>query len=114
MVKGEGTPPEPFDPSVIEGWSLSEDAEGAKAISKLSDDLEAIKRRLNDERFVFALLVMILFDAWDFHSMQTWGGPLSVLVLEVVALIVLARILGVSELTRLLEQIISSFGRQPH
>lgn len=103
---------DPFDVKAIENIEAREDAGGASAISRLSEELESIKRRLNDERFVFVLFSMILFDAWSFHSAQSWGGPVSVLILEVVALAVLARVLGVSELTRLLEQLISSFGRQ--
>lgn len=110
-MQSDPEPNETFEVGGIENGEAKEDAGGAGAISDLSAKVEVLERKLRDERFLFICVGTVLFDALAFHSMPSWGGPVSILVLQIVALLVLARMFGVSELVQLTNELIATFKR---
>jgi len=63
----------------------------AIAKSELEEEDEAAENRLGEERFIWTVVVVVLFDAYVFTQMQNWAGALVIGVIELVAIIVLAK-----------------------
>jgi hypothetical protein len=84
----------------------------SKAKAELEKDVERLEATLNAERFLIAVLVVGLFDAFMFKDYKTWGSPVALLIIEMAGLFVLARRLGVDELITLTRQLVRSWGRR--
>lgn len=65
-----------------------------------------------EERFVWIIVCVILVDVLWFRSSSNAILPVIVLVLEAVIMFLLAKRMGVDELTRLLENVIQSIGQR--
>lgn len=83
-----------------------------RVIEKLGQENIGLKGRLLEERFYWTLGLIILIDIFFFPSMQTWGGPIAILVLEVIGLMALARKCKVDGFVEIIERILSILGRK--
>lgn len=83
-------------------------------IQELQDQLAYEKDARQEERFVSIVVLIIVFDIVFFSVMPSFGGPLALVLLEVLVLIPLARRMGIQEivqiLSRVLDRISSSTG----
>jgi len=84
--------------------------------NKYDEQIQALTRKLENEidrrkedRFFFILVGMIIFDVIVFMDMPSTGGPISILVLELIALILLARHYGIEEVKQLLDRLLGNF-----
>ena len=53
----------------------------------------------------FLILLNVIF----LTPMQTWGGPISILILELIALVLLARRMGLQEASQIIDRILAYF-----
>ena len=85
----------------------------AIAKSELEDEDEAVENRLGQERFIWIVVVVVLFDAYIFTQMQNWAGALVIGVIELVAIIVLAKKCRVEEIAGMLTRFLDRVGDLP-
>ncbi len=85
----------------------------AAAASELGDDVEKIEDRRGEERFVWIVICIILFDCLIFMHMESWSGPLVIGVIELVLIIALAKKLRVEEIAKLLTRFMDRVGDYP-
>jgi hypothetical protein len=65
-------------------------------ISELQEQLAQEKDARMEDRFVFIVAVVILLDVVFFTVMPSFGGPLALLILQLLVLIPLAKRMGVT------------------
>lgn len=75
-------------------------------IEELQRALAREKDARLEERFVFLVVGVLLFDIVFFTVMPTFGGPLALLILELLILIPLARRMGMEEIAQVVSRII--------
>lgn len=73
-------------------------------IAELQDENECLKNGRNEDRFIFGVIILILLNVIFFSHTDGWGGPLAVLVLELIVVMILARKLGVEDITNILDK----------
>lgn len=77
----------------------------ATATANLETELQYEKNARREERFIFVLVLIGIFDAYIFTHMQTWSGPIVIGLLELVLISVYARHCNIKEVTLLLDYI---------
>lgn len=81
-------------------------------IEELEKSLEREKDQRKEERFLWCLISVILLNVFVFTSMEgSVLGPLVIGVFEAVALLLLARKLGLEEVTEMVEGLIAKISR---
>lgn len=75
-------------------------------IRKLEQLLSEEKDSRKQERFFGILVFLILLNVIFLTPMQTWGGPISILILELIALVLLARRMGLQEASQIIDRIL--------
>ncbi|MGK8836189.1 hypothetical protein ACRS9B_11950 [Achromobacter xylosoxidans] len=78
-----------------------------KALANLERLLEKERDKRQEERFLFVTMIVALADAYFFKEMNNWGAPIVIGLVQLVALIVFARMCGVQEVDRLLDRIMA-------
>lgn len=78
------------------------------------DQIERLQQRLNyeqdarrEERFVYIVVLVILLDVVFFSIMPSFGGPISLLILELLILIPLAKRMGMEEIASVLDRVLN-------
>ncbi|MGY4752422.1 hypothetical protein ACVNHC_21395 [Pannonibacter sp. Q-1] len=105
---------------------MSEDKPLAEPVEKLFFDVELpskkdeligslqealdkeVDRRL-EERWIWLLSIMLIFDAFAFQQMSTWAGPMMIGVIQIIALVALGRKWQVDHIWTLTEKIIDKW-----
>ncbi len=77
-----------------------------KLIEELQQSLEAERDARLEERFVFIVIGVMLLDVVFFTVAPTFGGPLALLVLQLLVLIPLAKRMGMQEIAKLIDRVI--------
>lgn len=91
--------------------------------SKKDELIDSLQASLNEERdarkeerFVWFVVVILMFDAFIFQSMTTWTGPLVIGVIQVLIVIVLGRRWQMDEIwtitTKLIEKWDGKLGKR--
>jgi hypothetical protein len=75
-------------------------------IDELQQQLTAEKDARREDRFVFIVVVVVLLDIVFFSVMPTFGGPIALLILQVLILVPLARRMGMEEVAQLLSRVL--------
>ena len=75
-------------------------------IQELQQRLSEEKDSRKQERFFGILGFLILFNVIVLTPMQTWGGPISILILELIALVLLASRMGLQEASQIIDRIL--------
>ena len=78
-----------------------------KQIQELEDALEKTKDRIKEERFIWIIIFIILFDVVFFSKMESFFGALVIFILELLILIPLARRMGMEELAGILDRVLA-------
>lgn len=97
------SPPDDFD-EIVDGGPPSDKRD--EKIAELEGKLEATRDERNEERFIWILVLMIVFNAGVFPHMQNFGGPTGILVIELILLVVLGRRLGVDDIKMITDKIL--------
>ncbi len=63
-----------------------------------------------EDRFVFMIVLVVIFNAWALQKVTTWTLPLVVGILQLFALVVLARRFGVQEIQYWINQFLTHMG----
>ena len=99
----------------IEEFSSPQDllagADDEKGGGQLQELQEAIQRELDarkEERLIWILIVTILFDVYIFSSMNSMMGPLVIGIFELLAFILLARMLGMDAVISLIDKMMAT------
>lgn len=80
----------------------SVDTAEADAIASLSNALEALRDARNEERFIWIVVTIVLFDAMIFAKIESWSGPIVIGLVQLILLVVAARRLGIQEVSQIL------------
>jgi hypothetical protein len=97
------SPPPDFDSSLLS----QEPSKLHAQIAQLQEELAKERDARREERFVFIVLTVLLLDIVFFSVMESFGGPLALLILELLILIPLARRMGMEEIAALLDRVLS-------
>ena len=76
--------------------------------AKLEEDNQKLKDAAKEERFLWIATLVVVFDVFAFTLMGNWGGPIAILMFQMVVLLILARKLGVEEIHTLIDKILES------
>jgi hypothetical protein len=100
-TKGTGTEPKKFD-VLASGEPTKRDQQVEELQEQLTQEQDARK----EDRFVFIVVTVLLLDVCFFTVMPTFGGPLALLVLELLILIPLAKRMGMQEIAQILSRVL--------
>lgn len=75
-------------------------------ISELQERLTEERDARKEDRFVFTVLIVLLLDVVFFTVMPTFGGPLALIILELLILIPLAKRMGMEEVAQILSRVL--------
>lgn len=75
-------------------------------IQQLQEELTQERDKRKEDRFVGIVLIILLFDIVFFTVMPTFGGPLAVLVLQLLILIPLARRMGMEGIALMIDRVL--------
>jgi len=95
--------------SLADLQELIDDAPSQKdeQINQLQNRLSYEQDARREERFVFIITVVLLLDVVFFSVMDTFGGPIALLVLELMILIPLAKRMGMEELATIFYSVLN-------
>ena len=85
----------------------------AAAAGELGDDVERAIDNRSEERFIWIVVCIILFDCLIFMHMESWSGPLVIGIIELVLIIALAKKLQVDQIAGLLTRFMDRVGDYP-
>ena len=71
--------------------------------------VERAKTQIRNERFLFALSLLVLLDGYLFALFDNWGAAVSILILEVIVIVCAGRIYGIEEIKLFTDQIFDVF-----
>jgi hypothetical protein len=91
----------------MSGLAVSQPTKQEQQIQELQDDLAAERDARREDQFVFIMASVILFDIVFFTSMPTSAGPISIVVLQLLVLLPLARKMGMDEIATILNGVIA-------
>jgi hypothetical protein len=77
-----------------------------RQIAVLQQQLTEERDARREDKFVFIATVVILLDIVFFSVMPTFGGPLALLILQLLVLIPLAKRMGMEEIAQILSNVI--------
>ena len=83
-------------------------------VSELQEQLTQERDERREERFVFLVVIVILLNVIFFSFMPSFGGPLAILILELLVLIPLARRMGMEEIAQILSRVIDRVASRPN
>jgi hypothetical protein len=99
-------PPPPDKPEVISSLLPEQPTLRDEQINALQESLAAERDARREDRFIFIVAFVILFDVAFFTVMPNFGGPLALLILELLILIPLARRMGMEEIAALIDRVL--------
>lgn len=79
-------------------------SERDKQIETLQAKLSKEKDDRREERFIWSIAFIILFNVVAFTVIESWSGPLVLLVFEFLILSVLAKKMGIEEIVQILDR----------
>jgi hypothetical protein len=102
------TPRNPRDqePEVIDEFLPQRETLRDEQLSALQEELAAERDARREDRFIFIVALVILFNVVFFTVMPNFGGPLALLGLELLILIPLAKRMGMQEIAAMLDRVI--------
>ena len=80
-------------------------------VAALEQQIEDLKDKQSEERFVWILVTIILFDAVIFTNMQNWAGPIIIGVVELLVILVLAARCKVDVVAPLIDKVLGAYSR---
>lgn len=78
-----------------------------RQIEELQQSLADEQDARREERFVFIVIGVLLLDVVFFTVMPSFGGPIALLVLQLLILVPLARRMGMQEIAELMDRVVS-------
>ncbi|BCB62236.1 hypothetical protein HaloA020_29370 [Halomonas sp. A020] len=104
--------PKPDRFRTLANKNAASDPENARstAEAELEKKLAFEQDARKEDRFVFMIILVVIFNAWGLQNASTWTLPLLIGILQLFALVVLARRFGVQEIQYWLNQFLAHMG----
>lgn len=83
-------------------------------IEELQESLAYERDARREDRFIFIVVTVLLFDIVFFTAMPSFGGPIAVLILELLILIPLAKRMGMEEIATILDRVLGRVAGKTH
>lgn len=94
-------------PDVLKALAAEEPTQKDAQIEELQQDLAEERDARLEERFIFIVVCVLLLDIVFFSVMPSFGGPIALLILQLLILIPLARRMGMQEIVTMLDRVLS-------
>lgn len=75
-----------------------------RQLERLQEQLTEERDARREERFIFIVLLVMIFDIVIFSVMDSFGGPLALLILQLLILIPLAQRMGMQEVAAMIDR----------
>lgn len=95
----------------FQSLSSTDESKTDRQISELQEALEQERDGRKSDRFIAILVAVILLNVHVFTGMTGWGGPIAILVLEILLLLVLAEKQDVSIVEQWLDKMLNNIKR---
>lgn len=79
-------------------------------IEALEAEVQRLSDRLNEERFTWTLVMIMLVDLAIFPGMSNWGAPIGIVIIQLILIVILAKRFGVEEVSLFLYRLAESWG----
>ncbi|GAB2799168.1 hypothetical protein GCM10027040_27790 [Halomonas shantousis] len=89
--------------------STRSDQSRSRAEQRLEEELDAERDGRQEDRFLFIIALFVLFDIWTLKDSGTWALPIVLAVIQLFALLILARRMGIEEIHLILNQLLPHF-----
>ena len=109
-LDASGEPSGSFDK--LQGDDADPSSPKDEAKVALESDVQALKDKLLEERFVWIVICVILVDVLWFRNAPNAVLPILVFILEAIVLFIDARRMGIQEVSALFERVIHSLGQR--
>jgi predicted nucleic acid-binding Zn ribbon protein len=90
----------------FDALGLGEPSTQDEQVASLQEKLAHEKDARQQERFIFIVVVVLLLNVVFFSVLPTFGGPLALILLELLILIPLAKRMGMEEIAELLSRLL--------
>lgn len=90
----------------VSALTKDEPTQKDEVIEKLQEDLAQEKDKRLEDRFIGIVFLILLFDIVFFTVMPTFGGPLALLIIELLILIPLARRMGMEQIAEMINRVL--------
>ena len=80
-------------------------------IEELQKDLDREVDARKEERMLWVLAVLILFDAYLFTSMENIMGPIVILVFQLIVVVLVARKMGMEQVTEMIDRMMAMLAK---
>ena len=90
----------------ISSIAQSEKPSHDKLLNKLQEELNNERDARREERFMWIVSLVILFDVVVFPIMSTFTGPLIIATFQILILLSIARRMGMQEIVKMMENIL--------
>jgi len=94
-------------PSDLSKVFSGEPTQQDQQVEDLQKELDAERDSRREDRFIFIVIAIILLDVVFFSVLNNFGGPIALIVLELLILIPVARRMGMEEIAKLMDQILN-------
>lgn len=91
------------------GAPTSDPTRKDELIQSLQSQLDDERDRRKEERFIWLVIVILMFDAFTFPAMQTWTGPIIIGLIQLIIVIVLGRRWQMDEIWTLTTKLIDKW-----
>lgn len=78
--------------------------------AQLAQENTKLKDILHEERLLWCIAFIVLFDSFFFIHMSHWGGPIAILILQIIVILLLSKRYNVEELYNLLDRLLHYWG----
>lgn len=99
-------PSKPLPSPTFDALARSATSKKDEQISELQAQLARERDARKEDRFVGIVGLVLLLDVVFFSVMPSFGGPLALLILELLILIPLARQMGMQEIAQLMNRVL--------
>jgi len=103
-------------PGGIDVASLASEkpSESDDQIAALESKVAALQDKLHEERFMWVLIGLVLFDVVVFTHMESWSGAIVIGAIQLIVIVILADRCRVNVVMPLLDKVGGVFGRGPN
>lgn len=80
-------------------------------IATLEEQVQELNNKHYEERFIWVLVALVLFDAMIFLNMSNWTAPIVIGIIELVAIVIMADRCRVDTVAPLIDRITGALGQ---
>ncbi len=116
MTEQRANPPDDRDSSSNLDVVFGDDDGGASEessndqVAALQDRVTEIENKLHEERFIWIIVVVIMFDAMLLLQANNWSAPIVIGLLQLIALVILAQKCRVDPVMPLIDRVTGMIG----